>query len=286
MRIALLPNLTREKTIEVTYAICNQLDLYNVEYSLLIANKSFFNISNAKFMESEEMLNWCDTVIAIGGDGSFMNAAKKAVKYNKPILCINAGNLAFMAGLENNELELLKNLIDGNYAMDKRMMLDVRVMRDGKLLTRDFCINDVVLARGTKIKMAQINIDCDGNRINSYRADGVIIATPTGSTAYSLATGGPVVDPTIESIILTPIATHSLFARSIIFRPDNELVLYPEKSSNYDELFLSCDGEESFIIQNDDKIVIRKSKKSAGFIRIKNDDFFNILKIKLADRRV
>ncbi|MEG0979962.1 MAG: NAD(+)/NADH kinase, partial [Oscillospiraceae bacterium] len=263
MKIALLPNFTREKSYEITTNICKQLDELDAEYCLLKYEKKYFKNEKAKYMAIDELLIWCDVVIAVGGDGSFLNAAKKAVKYNKPILCVNAGRLAFMAGLEGNELKLLKKLTDGDYKMDKRLMLDVKLLRDGKVIAEDFCINDVVLARGAKLKMTDIIVECDDKLINTYRGDGIIVATPTGSTAYSLSSGGPVVNPTTESIILTPICTQSLFARSIIFSHKNNLSIYPDESSMNSDLYLSFDGEETINVRMGDKITIKKDDRLA-----------------------
>lgn len=285
MNIALLPNFTREKSYDTTIQICKELDNLNTEYALVNYDKQHFENDNAKYMEIDQLLHWCDAVISVGGDGSFLNAAKKAVKYNKPILCVNAGRLAFMAGLEANELKLLSKLTNGEYKMDKRLMLDVKLLRDGKVIAEDFCINDVVLARGAKLKMTDICVDCDNKRINTYRGDGVIIATPTGSTAYALTAGGPVVNPSTESIILTPICTQSLFARSIIFSHENELSMYSKDNSSNTDLYLSFDGEEAINVRKGDKIVVKKADRFAEFIRIKSDEFFDVLNTKLADRR-
>lgn len=286
MKIALLPNFTREKCYDITTNICNELDNLKVEYAFLSTDKKNFDAKNAKYMIIDELLNWCDIVIAVGGDGSFLNAGKKAVKYAKPILCINAGRLAFMAGLEANELELLSKLTSGEYKMDRRMLLDVKLYRDGKVIAEDYCINDVVLARGVLLKMTDINVDCDNKRINTYRGDGVIVATPTGSTAYALSSGGPVVNPANECLILTPICTQSLFARSIIFSSENELSMYSDDDSTNTQLYLSFDGEEAINVRKEDRIVIKKAEESAEFIRIKSDEFFDVLNNKLANRRV
>ncbi len=286
MKIALLPNLTREKSEEITTNIVKQLDVLGAEYCLQKFKNNPLDFKNAKYMAIDEMLMWCDVVISVGGDGSFLNAAKKAVKYKKPILCVNAGRLAFMAGLEGNELQLLEKLTNGEYKMDERLMLDVILLRDGKVIAEDFCINDVVLARGAKLKMTDLIVECDGKQINTYRGDGIIVATPTGSTAYSLSSGGPVVNPATESIILTPICTQSLFARSIIFSHENELSIYPDESSTNSDLYLSFDGEETINVRMGDKVVIKKADRTADFIRIKSDEFFDVLNTKLADRRV
>lgn len=181
MKIALLPNLTRSHTLSVTDDVCKYLEKYNAEYyfETETAEKICHKIKAVGLPETE-LLSLCDVVIAIGGDGSLIHAARKAVKYKKPILGVNAGNLAFMAGIEKNELELLKELIEGNYTIDKRMMLDVTVKNGSCEKTLDCCLNDVVIARGEQIKLVKLNVECDGQQINDYYADGIIISTPTG----------------------------------------------------------------------------------------------------------
>ncbi len=283
MNIALLPNLTREKAKDVTAEICSWLTEYGAEYATLNENSDVFSsIGSMSFMEFDELLKWCHVVISVGGDGSMLRAAKLTVDYEKPILCINAGRLAFMAGLESDELKLLKKLIDGEYIIDRRMLLDVSVKRGEKEIFSSECINDVVLARGATLKITDICVNCDGKLINTYRADGIIVATPTGSSAYSLSAGGPVINPSIEAILVTPICPQSLFARSIVFSDKNKIDIYcGEKTMNTD-LFLSCDGEESKTVTKGDIISVKKSEKYAKFIRIKNDEFFEILNNKLA----
>ena len=268
MRIAIIPNLTRKHAYEVTKNVCDFLSENGVEYFFEDNLKGQIGF-DCQFMSSDELLRTCDIVIAVGGDGSIIHAAKKACKYNKPILGVNAGNLAFMAGLEKNEIPLIKNLISGNYVTDNRMLLEVSVFdKEGNSIVReDFCVNDIAIARGEPIKMVKLNVACDGNRINEYYADGIIISTPTGSTAYSLSAGGPVVDPRIESILLTPICTHSLFARSIVFDSNSEIcVTVPE--SEKEVICISCDGDDSIVIPAGSKLIIKKSKVYADFIRI------------------
>ena len=163
-------------------------------------------------------------------------------------------------------------------------MLDVTVKNGSCEKTLDCCLNDVVIARGEQIKLVKLNVECDGQKINDYYADGIIISTPTGSTAYSLSAGGPVVDPKIESILLTPICTHSLFARSLIFGNDSVLsVKIPENTS--DKIRISCDGDDSVELRPGDCVRVGKSKYYADFIRIKNESFIDVLNSKLAQRR-
>lgn len=286
MKIALLPNLTRKNASEVTKNVCEYLKKYSVDYYFEKELENQIHGDN-NFLTDDELFTLCDVVIAIGGDGSIIHAAKKACLYNKPILGINAGNLAFMAGVEKHELNLLEKLVNGEYTIDKRMMLKVEVT-DGvsnKVICSDLCLNDIVIARGEMIKLIKLNVSCDGKDVNEYYADGIILSTPTGSTAYSLSCGGPVVDPRIESIILTPICTHSLFARSIIFDSESEICVTIPEDSN-DQICVSSDGGDSIEISPGSNLTIRKSKINADIIRIKNDSFIDVLNSKLAQRRV
>lgn len=285
LKIALLPNLTRKHAEKVTADVCRHLDGLKVEYFFdeKTAGK-IREIDNAKVMAENELVKNCDVAIAIGGDGSLIHAAKRAVKFKKPILGINAGKLAFMAGVEKNELYLLDDLISGNYTIDTRMMLDVFSVNDDGSVKIGSCLNDVVIARGEQIKLVKLKISCDENLINEYYADGVIISTPTGSTAYSLSAGGPVIDPKIESVMLTPICTHSLFARSLIFDKNSVLTIDIPENEN-DIICISCDGDNTVKLNAKERIVVKKSKYSADFIRLKNESFIDVLNSKLTQRR-
>lgn len=280
MKIALLPNLTRKNALSVSLNVCKELDKLNADYMVKSEDMDLFKNTGARFMSQDDMLSECDVIIAVGGDGTIIHAAKAG----KPILGINAGRIAFMAGLEPTELYMLRNLIDGNYENDRRMMLKAEVCdTQGNVIKTCYCVNDVVVARGTQIKMEDISVEHNGRLINNYTADGVIISTPTGSTAYSLSAGGPVVDPQIESVLLTPICTHSLFSRALIFKPDSVFKLFSPTSA---ELGLSCDGEETVSVPSKHYVLVRKADVYGNFIRIKNETFLDILNSKLAQRRL
>ena len=285
MKIFLMPNLTRDNATEVTTATIAQLSKLNTECFVSHDCENSLLEKNIKHENDDEALNECDVVIAVGGDGSIIHAAKKAAINNKPLLGINAGNLAFMAGIENNELHLLKDLINGNYKTDIRMLLNARVFDEtGNCIYESDCLNDAVIARGSQIEMISLSVECDGVAINSYSSDGLIVSTSTGSTAYSLSAGGPVMDPTIESILLTPICTHSLFSRSLIFNPNSVItVINNDKKNN---CRISCDGEKSIAIPENGKVIIKKSDIKAEFIRIKSDNFIEVLNSKLMTRRM
>jgi len=280
-----MPNLTREFSYSVTVETINVLKSLDVDFFVSPSCSDERLDKFVLYSTDEESIDNCDLIIAIGGDGSIIHAAKSAAIKNKPILGINAGNLAFMAGIEQNELHLLKNLIENNFYQDDRMMLSARIYSDkDDLLYQNVCLNDIVVARGEQIEMINLSVMCDGKRINSYSSDGLIFSTSTGSTAYSLSAGGPVMDPSIESILLTPICTHSLFSRSLIFNPRTVITVINEDMNN--NCSISFDGEKAIPIPHKAKIIIEKSDISAKFIRIKSDNFIDVLNSKLIGRRM
>lgn len=281
MKIAVIPNLTREYALKTTEDVIIHLKNNGAHVILADYASDEYVFDDVEFMSVDKAVKACDVVIAIGGDGTILHSGKIAASYGKPILGINAGKLGFMAGLERNELDLLSCLFDGNYSTDKRMMLDVMVFDElGLCIQRFNCINDAVFVRRVNRTIIEVTVESNGRLVNNYWGDGVIFATPTGSTAYSLSAGGPVVAPTIESIILTPICTHSLFSHPIIFRPDERMRVYATKEDET-ELCVSCDGETPVSIGAGCSVVVQKSALAADFIRIKSDSFIEILNSKM-----
>ncbi len=279
MKTAIIPNLTRKNAYDVTCELCKKLGEIGITYMLDESLKGEFSEIDAEFKSMEQMISDCDVIIPVGGDGTILHAAK----FGKPVLGINAGKIAFMAGLEPTELELLTHLKNGDYKTDKRMMLKAVVNDGEKEIAESYCINDVVAARGEQIKMVDILVECNGRVINDYVTDGIIIATPTGSTAYNLSAGGPVVDPEIESILLTPVCTHSLFSRTLIFKSDATLTLHCHSDEG---MLISCDGEEPLTLSKDGFVTVTRAPMDAEFIRIKADAFHDILNDKLTQRRL
>lgn len=280
MKIALLPNLTRKNALQVSLDVCQELEKHNMSYCIKRDYIDKFKGTKAEFITVDEMIRTCDIVIAVGGDGTIIHAAK----FGKPTLGINAGRIAFMAGLEPSELNMLSNLKTGKYELDRRMMLKAEIISsDNEVLSVHYCVNDAVIARGFQIKMDDFVVEHNGKFLNKYTADGIIFSTPTGSTAYNLSAGGPVVDPQIESILLTPICTHSLFSRALIFKPDSQFVL---RGKGDVEIGLSCDGEDAIPIEQGCSVRISKADMFGEFIRIKNETFLEILNSKLEQRRL
>ena len=181
-----------------------------------------------------------------------------------------------MSGLERDELSLLNRLVSGEYEVEERMMINARLMSENGI-QNFICLNDAVITRGDLARLIDVTVKSDGRVITKNRADGMIIATPTGSTAYSMAAGGPVVSPDNSCFVVTPICPHSLVNRSIVFSSDKEL----ENNTSY----LSIDGEKSVTVTKNSKIIISKSEYVAKLIKIKPDSFYEILNKKLLERR-
>lgn len=280
MKIGIVPNFTREKTLDVTTEVIDNLDKYNIEYFFERTNADNFPIKVDEDKLVSNVFEFTDVILAIGGDGSFIHAAKDAAIHKKPVLCINAGNLAFLAGLEGNELGLIENLITGDYTSDKRMMLEIILKENNNESLLGYCLNDIAIARFGDIKLIDLDVYCNDKKINSYRGDGVVISTPTGSTAYSWSAGGPVIDPDLRCITLTPICTHSPLNRTFVFNENSEIMVKASNSSQ--KICLSTDGDKSLELNSNFEIIIRQSKYYAEFIRIKSDEFFDILINKLA----
>ena len=284
LKVGIIPNFTREKALEVTKNTINELIKLNIDYYFDSNSENGFplNIDSSHFVDS--IYEFVDVIIAIGGDGSFIHVAKETAVHKKPVLCINAGNLAFLAGLEGNELSLIEKLITGDFTTDKRMMLKVIVNENGIEKLLGYCLNDVAIARGNEIKLIDLDVFCNNRKINNYRADGVVVSTPTGSTAYSWSAGGPVIDPDLQCIMLTPICTHSPLNRSLVFNENSVIRVKPINSSQ--NVCISADGEKTIELTSKSEVIISNSEYSAEFIRIKSDEFFDILNSKLSQRGI
>lgn len=281
MNIAILPNLTRENARETTREICAQLQKLGACAMLEETVRPEFAAAQAQFLPQEQMLASCDLVIAVGGDGSIIYAAHKAIDAGKPVLGINAGRLAFLAGLERHELPLLRRLLTGEYVTERRMLLQAQIVLDGSVLHEALCVNDAIFSRMGAAKLTGVEVLVNGRKTCNYLGDGVIVATPTGSTAYSLSAGGPIVDPSLESLLLTPICPHSLSGRTLLFAPQTELTL---RATTDSALGITCDGAEPMPVPKGAEVRVCRAETSAYFIRIKTDSFIDVYHTKMQQR--
>lgn len=272
LSVLIVPNTDKPLAVSCAERAQEVLERFGCKTRLVLKENDFI-----------ELIPDTDLIITLGGDGTTIRSAKAAALHNKPVLGINAGRLGFLAGLESNELEKLTALISGEYSVEKRMLLDVSVQRPGGCeSTHYLAMNDAVLARGSLSQIVDLSIQCVDSQSLKYRADGIIAATPTGSSAYTLSAGGPLIDPLLSCIIVTPICAHSFFARPLIFS-DSEQITLSGRVSQGNEIYLTIDGEESIAISENDRVSIRKSEHYATLIRIKNESFFDIIKKKFLD---
>ena len=273
--------MTRENTFKVTTALLDEIKKLNCKALMGCELQTFFGINETiTYSTDESEIANADMVISVGGDGSFINAAKKATFYNKPVLCVNAGNLAYLACLEGDELPLLSKVISGECIFENRMMLDVSIVdKNNEIIYHSNCINDAVVSRSGSIRIMKLSAFCNGTPLIEYFADGAIVCTPTGSTAYSLSAGGPIVDPCVESILLTPVCSHSVFSRSIVLSGSSVLELIHDNSG---EAILSCDGQSAVLVPADSRVIVKKSENNVSFVKIKKDTFIQILNKKIS----
>lgn len=279
MKISVFPNINNDGISELTDKIVDRLEAFGAQIKVAECTAKPFSFVNQK-----ELISYCDIALAVGGDGTTLNVAKEASFSGKATLGINAGRLGFMSGLEKNELELLKCLVTGDYSVEERMMLKADIFEEGRISDTYHCLNDAVISRGDLARLIDINVTNEGRIVTKTRADGMIVSTPTGSTAYSMAAGGPVLSPDNTCFVVTPICPHSLINRSIVFSSDKILTLSVDNDKN-NKSFLSIDGEQSIPIKSDSDIVISKSQYTAKLIKIKPDNFYEILNKKILERR-
>ena len=236
---------------------------------------------NIYFLPVEKLYDEAEAVIALGGDGTIMDCAKRVASRSKPVLGINLGHLGYMAELDMSELESLSRIVEDDFEIDKRAMINVEVYSSkGSKKMEASALNDAVISNGSVARIIDLELYEGGTQITNYRADGLIVSTPTGSTAYSMSAGGAIADPRVKCLCVTPICPHSLVARPLIFPEDAEIevknVSVREKS-----LYLTIDGRSNFELYREDVVKITKSPMCAKLIRIKERSFYDRLRQKM-----
>lgn len=232
----------------------------------------------------DELYKIADVIITIGGDGTIIRFAKRAAQDGKAVLGINAGRVGYLANIEQNEYNLLSKLGTGEYTIEERMMLSITVKENDNIIGEYEALNDAVISSGYLSRIIDVTASVDGGDVITYHADGLIAATPTGSTAYSMSAGGPVIDPTMKCVCLTPICSHSLAAKPILIGGEKEIKLkaYSKKRT---DIFLSVDGRKVAPVKPFTEIYISQSKNSVKLVRINDRSFYKTLSLKFRDAR-
>ena len=285
-KIAIITNFNIYEKAQAALKVAEALADLNAEVLLCATNKDRVfrmhrNRREYTYLPLEQLYAAAECVIVLGGDGSILDVARRAAPLGKPMLGINMGHLGYMAELEIGELAELSKLVNDEFEIDERLMLSVGVYTQaGKQKAESFALNDAVLSNGSVARIVDVELYEGGNLVSTYRADGMIVATPTGSTAYSMSAGGAITDPHLNCLLVTPMCPHSLAARPLIFRDDANIEI-KNVCQRETMLFLTVDGRINFEIYRGDVVRVTRSEMVTRLIRLHKESFYHRLQEKL-----
>ena len=238
-------------------------------------------LAGVEYMDQQEAAQLCDLIVTVGGDGTLLRSSKLAAHAGKPMLGINQGTLGYLTELDPNELTLLDRLMTDDYTLDRRMCIDISVVNgDGEVTFTAFGLNDAVVQRVDLSKTVPIAVSCDGAHVLEFRGDGVMVSTPTGSTAYSLSAGGPILEPSCQCLAVTPICPHSLGIKSFVVSADRCIEFMPLRWKV--PLNLSVDGYQNHSLAEGERIQIRRSELTVPLVRLCGLGFYERIAKKLS----
>lgn len=282
MKIVMTPNPYRDRNFKYVDQAVSILQDCGIETKVCLpfdVDKNFDLPADMVLHDLNKEIKNADMLICFGGDGTILHSSKIATRHHVPILGVNIGTLGFMAELEVSELDLLSKLAAGDYRLEKRMMLRATVQNEGRELFNEVGLNDAAITKGAVARVIQMSVHCDGVEAINYSGDGVIVSTPTGSTAYSLSAGGPIVEPSAQNIIITPICAHAFQAKGIVTAPWRTITVRLGKLGRRNA-FLSVDGGRAFRLNVDDVVTIRRAEQETRLVRLKETSFFEIVNNK------
>ena len=282
-RVILTPNPYRDggfKTVQAAQKILQDAGMETRICLPFEVDKSFVLPKDIRFSRLDRELNWADLVICFGGDGTILHMAKAATRHRIPILGVNIGTMGFIAELESTELQDLARIAKGEFSIDSRMMLDVIIRRGQDVVFHDLALNDVAVTKGAVARIVHLNVCCDGVQALDFGGDGLLVSTPTGSTAYSLSAGGPIMEPDARSILLTPICAHDIVSKCIV-TSDRRTITISMAPTARRNAFLSVDGGRAFKMNMGDVAIITCSRMETRLIRLKDRSFYDIINKKL-----
>ena len=276
-----ITNNQKDKDLSVTDSVCKYLTGEKGK------NVKTYVPESREYEIPEDKLQDIDCVIVLGGDGTILRVAKKLVKSRLPIVGVNMGHVGYLADVDkNNVFCAMDALCAGEYTTEQRMMLSGKVLRGKEEICCLDALNDIVITRGGSMQILNLEVSVKGKMLKAYRADGVILATPTGSTAYNLSCGGPIVEPGADMTIITPIAPHTMLSRSIIFNADDEIAveILPPHDATVEQLIeVYFDGIERIKLEVGDKVVVNRSEMTTKLIRISSARFLETLYEKMKE---
>ncbi len=282
--VVLMPNLSKQIDPLLVRNLVLRMRQAGCSVRSVDSCRTFFaDMEDAvSFMEGDELFAGADVLFVLGGDGSIIEAARRTVGLGIPIVGINCGRLGYLAEIEIEELELVDQVLAGIGTIEERIMLDVEILRGEAVISLGTpALNDVVLTNGPVPRLLSFELYCNGEPVENCYADGMIVSTPTGSTAYSMSAGGPILDPCLDCFCTTPICPQTMNNRPVIFRGDSVLELH-NMHSRGSSIYISEDGREYLELQEGDVVRIRRSECRIPLIRVKNGGFLNALRRKLS----
>lgn len=266
-----------EKLSEIGCEVCTLI--YNKDKIIRYRSRVWFT-----FYTAEEAYREVDAVLVLGGDGTILESARRCAPFGTPVLGLNLGRLGYMAELELGEIDQLQKIVSGDYTLEERSMINIEILNaDGQLRKSEYALNDAVLSNGSISRVVDLELYESGVQIASYRSDGMIVATPTGSTAYSLSAGGAIVDPRLNCLCVTPICPHSLYARPMIF-PDGASIEIKNVCQREKTLFLTVDGRVNYDLTLGETVRVTRSPLKTHFIRLGKLSFYERLAQKMSDK--
>lgn len=281
-KIILTPNPYRDKDFQTVREAMRILKEAGADVRVCLpfeVDHSYELPRDIRFSRLDRELNNAAMIVCFGGDGTILHMAKTATRHGIPILGVNIGTMGFMAELESTELDQLTRITTGDYSIDSRMMLDVTVHRDRDIIFHDIGLNDVVITKGAIARIVHLEVKCDGVQAMECGGDGVIVATPTGSTAYSLSAGGPIVEPEAKNILITPICAHDIASRCIVASDQRVITVELTKNARRNA-FLSVDGGKALRMNIGDVATIKKSNLTTKLVRLKERSFYDVVAMK------
>ncbi len=279
-QIGIVPNLTKDDG-ELTAIIAKKAEYYGIK--CYVIDEIYEEIKVGIPLSKDAFYNRCEAVLVLGGDGTLLRVSKDAAQYEVPILGINMGRLGFLTAIEISEIDTaLRHLRNNTYSIEDRMMLKAQLIRDNKIYDEFVALNDIAIAKGSYARIIHLRAYINNAFVNFYPADGILVSSPTGSTAYSLSAGGPVITPNMECLLLTPICPHVLNIRPIVTSADDEIKIMIDDDKK--DILLTVDGQEGIKLFKEDQIIVKKDEGRAKLIRIGEQSFFDILRNKLTER--
>ena len=281
-KVILCPNPYRDSGLQVAKQSKEILESIGFEtvVCLPFQRDGYDDQLGVPICQLQQEIKTADLLIAFGGDGTILHLARTVALHKVPVLGINLGNLGFMSELEGNEINRLYDLKNWDFTVESRMMLDVTILRDGRPVYSNIALNDAVISKGSVARVVRLDIATEEGRLTKVTGDGVVIATPTGSTGYAMAAGGPIIEPTARNLLITPICPHSTRNSSYVLSPDH-VITVETTDANRKFVYLSADGGKAFSLRDGDAIRVRQAKFDTKLVRLSKKSFCEILDSKM-----